>query len=172
MTQWISRFGDKIPQIHDEAYVDISARIIGQVEMAAGSSVWPCAVLRADTNYIRLGEKAAVLDLALVESPEKFPVEIGPGALVSHRAAVHGAIIEPNSLVGIGAIVLDGARIGEGSIIGAGAVVPPGRQIPPNSLVLGIPGKIIRQTTPDDHENLKSQIAELYEKSRQYMAER
>ena len=171
MNQWISRFGNKKPQIHAEAFVDVSARIIGQVEMAAGSSVWPCAVLRADTESIRLGENAAVLDLALVEAPEGFPVEIGPGALISHRAAVHGATIEPNSLVGIGAIVLDGARIGEGSIIGAGAVVPPGKQIPPNSLVLGIPGKVIRQTTPDDHENLKAQIAELFEKSRQYMSE-
>ena len=164
---WITPFGDKVPDIHAEAFVDVSARIIGAVRVDEGASIWPMAVLRADAAEVNVGIRAAVLDLALLESPEGHPVHVGERALVSHGAIVHGAIIESRALVGIGAIVLDGAVIGRGSIIGAGSLVTPRVRIPSNSLVLGVPGKVVRETTPQERQTIMDQLEELYEKSRQ-----
>jgi carbonic anhydrase/acetyltransferase-like protein (isoleucine patch superfamily) len=144
---WITPFGEKIPNI----------------------SIWPMAVLRADAAHVIVGCRAAVLDLALLESPEGRPVRVEEKALVSHGAIVHGAVIESKALVGIGAIVLDGAVVGTGSIIGAGSLVTPRAQVPPNSLVLGVPGKVIRETTPQERQTIMDQLEELYQKSRQLM---
>ena len=165
---WITPYLHKVPQIHSQAFVDVSARIIGDVRLEEGASVWPMAVLRADADSIRLGRRAAVLDLALVEAPERHPVLVGDESIVSHGARVHGAIVEPGALVGIGAILLDGAVVSTGSIIGAGSVVAPRTHVPPNSLVLGIPGKVVRETTPEERKTILAQVEELYEKSRWY----
>lgn len=148
--------------------MDISARVIGDVVVEAGASVWPLAVLRADSAAVRIGAKAAVLDMALVEAPAGYPVSIAEEALISHRAVIHGAHVQPRALVGIGAIVLDGAVISSGSVIGAGSVVPPGTTIPPNSLVMGMPGKVVRTTTEEERALILKQIGELYSKSRLY----
>jgi carbonic anhydrase/acetyltransferase-like protein (isoleucine patch superfamily) len=163
---WITPFGDKTPTIHPSAYVDVSTRIIGDVEVEEGVSIWPMSVLRADSAPIRICRRAAVLDLALLEAPEGHPITVGEEAIVSHGAKIHGAKIESRALVGIGAIVLDGAVISSGSIIGSGSLVTPGTVIPPNSLVLGVPAKIVRQTTEADRENILRQVEELYSKSR------
>ncbi len=163
-----SAYGDKSPVVDKEAWVDISARLLGQVRVERQASVWPMAVLRADSESILLQERAAVLDLALVEAPQGHPVVVGREAIVSHGAKVHGAVLEPCSLVGIGAIVLDGAVVSTGSIVGAGAVVPPGTVIPPNSLVLGVPGKVVRQTTEQERSTIMAQVEELVGKSRVY----
>jgi carbonic anhydrase/acetyltransferase-like protein (isoleucine patch superfamily) len=150
--------------------VDISARIIGDVVVEAGASIWPMAVLRADSDRIRVSRRAAVLDLALLEAPEGHPVVLEEEALVSHGAIVHGARIQSRAIVGIGAIVLDGAVVGRGSIVGAGAVVPPDTRIPPNSMALGVPCRVIRETSPEERERILGQIEELYLKSRRYKA--
>jgi carbonic anhydrase/acetyltransferase-like protein (isoleucine patch superfamily) len=119
----ITPYGKKAPNIHADAYVDISARIIGDVLIEEGASVWPMAVIRADSAEIYIGKRAAILDLALLEAPEGHPVWIEDETLISHGAIVHGARIQSHALVGIGAIILDGAIISTGSIIGAGSVV-------------------------------------------------
>lgn len=167
---FITPAGVKKPEIHPQAFVDVSARVIGEVRLGQGSSVWPMAVLRADSGEITVEPRAAVLDLTLLEAPEGHPVVIEAEALVSHGAMVHGAHVHARALVGIGAIVLDGAEIGSGSIIGAGALVTPGARIPPNSLVLGSPGRVIRETTPQERQNIIEQVEELYRKSRGYMS--
>lgn len=161
-------YGSKRPRVHPSAWVDSSARLLGEVEVAEEASVWPLAVLRADSEAIKVGRRAAVLDLALVEAPEGLPVEIGEEAIVSHGAKIHGAIIEPHCLVGIGAIVLDGAVVSRGCIIGAGAIVPPRSVIPPYSLVLGVPGKVVRSTTEEERAGIVAQVEELLRKSRIY----
>jgi carbonic anhydrase/acetyltransferase-like protein (isoleucine patch superfamily) len=163
---WVTPYQDKLPSIHPDACVDVSVRIIGDVRVEQGASIWPMAVLRADAEMIHVGRGAAILDHALLEAPEGHPVRIGDEALVSHGAIIHGAQIESQSLVGIGAIILDGARVSTGSIIGAGSVVPPGTEIPPGSLVLGVPGKIVRATTAKERASIRDQIQELHEKSR------
>ena len=166
---WITPFDGKTPQVHLDAYLDISARLIGDVAIDRDASIWPMAVLRADCEPIRVGRGAAILDLALLETPQGRPIYIAEDALVSHGAMVHGARVETGALVGIGAIVLDGSTVGAGSIIGAGSVVSPGTQVPPNSLVLGVPGRIIRETTLQERQNVVDQLADLHRKSRRLM---
>lgn len=164
----MSAYGEKSPFVDGEAWVDFSARLLGDVRVEKGASVWPMAVLRADSESIVIRQRAAVLDLALIEAPQAHPVVVGPEAIVSHGAKVHGAVLEPRCLVGIGAIVLDGALVSTGSIVGAGAVVPPKMVIPPNSLVLGVPGKVVRQTTEQERSTMTAQVEELLTKSRVY----
>jgi len=166
----ITPFRHKRPHISPDVFVDRSARIIGDVAIGKGSSIWPMAILRADSESIKIGKKVAILDRVLIEAPRKHPVYIKDGSLISHGAIIHGAHIMPHVLIGIGAIILDGAVIDQGSIIGAGSIVPPGTHIPPHSLVMGIPGKIVRRTTAKERRTILEQIKELYEKSRQYLA--
>jgi carbonic anhydrase/acetyltransferase-like protein (isoleucine patch superfamily) len=168
-TQMVTQLGNAVPLIHDSVYVDPSARIIGSASIAEGVSIWPMAVIRADSSYITIGRHAAILDCAFVESPEGYPVVIEAEALISHGAIIHGACIESHSLVGIGAIVLDGALISSGSIIAAGSFIPAGARIPPNSLVMGTPGRVIREVKPGELANTKKQIELVYQKSRKYM---
>jgi carbonic anhydrase/acetyltransferase-like protein (isoleucine patch superfamily) len=165
---YITPFGGHHPQISPDAFVDISVRIIGRVEIQAGVTIWPGAVLRADDERIVIGQGSAVLDLALIEAPEGKPVIIGENVLISHQACLHGASVESGALVGIGAIVLDGAVVRTGALVGAGAVVPPGTEVPPNTLVLGQPAKPIRALRPAESENLRRQLAELARKASKY----
>jgi carbonic anhydrase/acetyltransferase-like protein (isoleucine patch superfamily) len=167
---FVTAFGDHRPIIATQVFVDRSARLIGQVELAPGSSVWPGAVLRADDARIRVGEGSAVLDMALLEAPQGCPVLIAPEALVSHKACLHGARVERGALVGIGAIVLDGAVVGAGALVGAGAVVPPGMAIPPATLVLGQPAKVIRELRDEERQRTRAQLAEVAAKAAQYLA--
>lgn len=168
MVHLITQYCSKMPTIHGDAFVDRSARIIGDVAVDEGASIWPMAVVRADSAPIHIGRSAAILDLSLVEAPAGHPVFIDEEALVSHRAVIHGAQVQKRSLVGIGAIILDGAVISSGSIIAAGSVVVPGTNIPPNSLVVGMPGRVIRETTEKERNLILEQVRELYAKSRQY----
>lgn len=167
----VSSFDGHNPEIDAHAFVDISARVIGEVGIEEGASVWPMAVIRADSAPIRVGQGSAILDLALLEAPEGFPVEIGPSSIVSHSAVVHGATVETRALVGIGAIVLDGAVVSSGSIVAAGAVVPPKMRIPPDSLVMGAPARVVRETTAEERRRIAEQVEELLRKSRMYLAE-
>jgi len=169
LSSWVTAFGDKVPAIHPDAFLDVSARIIGDVRVDEGASIWPMAVLRADAAEVVVGPRAAVLDLALLEAPEGCPVRVEEESLISHGAIIHGAQIESRALVGIGAIVLENVLISSGSIIGAGSLVTTGTHIPPNSLVLGAPGRVIRRTTTEERQNIKDQVEVLYQKSRQLM---
>jgi carbonic anhydrase/acetyltransferase-like protein (isoleucine patch superfamily) len=163
---WITPYKNKIPSIDSSAFVDISARIIGDVRIGPESSIWPMAVLRGDSAGIILGRRASVLELSLLESPEGYPVVVEEESIISHNAVIHGAKVYSQSLVGIGAIVLEGSIVSSGCIIGAGSVVQPGKVIPPNSLVLGIPGKVVRETSDSERQKILRQVTELYHKSR------
>ncbi|NPA75403.1 MAG: gamma carbonic anhydrase family protein [Euryarchaeota archaeon] len=133
------------PKVHESAYIAPSAVIVGDVRVAEGVSVWDGAVLRGDVSYIVVGKNSNIQDNVVVHVSHGVPTVIGENVTVGHLAMVHAATIHDNVIVGIHAVVLDGAEIGEGSVIGAGSVVTPGTKIPPNSLVLGIPGKVVRQ---------------------------
>jgi carbonic anhydrase/acetyltransferase-like protein (isoleucine patch superfamily) len=132
------------PRVDPSCFVHGSAVIIGDVELAAGCSVWPQAVIRADTTSIRIGEGSNVQDGAVIHCSEGFPVRIGKDVSLGHSCVVHGATIEDRVIVGMHATVMNGATIGQGSIIGANALVREGMAVPPKSLVLGIPGKVVR----------------------------
>jgi carbonic anhydrase/acetyltransferase-like protein (isoleucine patch superfamily) len=161
-------YRDKMPRIEEDVYIDPSSRIIGDVLLKRGSSVWPLCVLRADAEGIVVEEEAAILDKVLIESPRHTLV--GKRALISHGAILHGCTVGEGALIGIGAILLDGVVVGSNAMIGAGSVVSPGMVIPERTLVLGVPGKVIRPLAPEEVEKIKSQVADLREKARHYRA--
>ena len=159
---------EKRPRIEEDVYIDPSSWIIGDVLLKRGCSIWPMCVLRADAERIVIEEEAAVLDKVLIESPTR--TLIGKRALISHGAILHGCTVGEGALVGIGAIVLDRVVVGASAMIGAGSVVSPGMVIPESSLVLGIPGKVIRPLKPEEVERITSQVHDLGEKARRYRA--
>lgn len=129
--------------VPESAFVHPSAVIIGEVSIGNFSSVWPCAVIRADFNSVRIGEYTSIQDNCVIHPTPVNPVEVGSFVTVGHGAVLHGCRIEDEVLVGMNATVLDGAVVGRGSIIGAHALVRENTIVPPNSLVLGVPGRVI-----------------------------
>ena len=127
-----------------------NATIVGDVELSDESSVWFGAVIRGDTEWIRIGKRSNIQDLVCLHADQGVPCTVGEGTTVGHSAVVHGATIGNNVLIGIRAVVLNGAVIGDNSLIAAGAVVLEGQQIPPRSLVAGIPARIVRELTDSD----------------------
>ena len=144
------------PQIDPAAYVSPHAVVIGDVRLAARSSVWPMAVLRGDINYIEIGEGTNIQDGAIVHLAEDLPVRVGKLVTVGHRAILHACTVEDNCLIGMGATILDGAVIGRDSIIGAHALVTKGAQIPPGSLVMGTPAKVVRSLKPEEIADIRT----------------
>lgn len=125
-------------------FIHPSAVVLGQVELADEASVWPTAVVRGDLERIVIGPRSNVQDGAVLHADPGLPTLVGADCVIGHRAVVHGSVLEDAVLVGMGAILLNGVHVGSGSIIGAGAVVPEGTAIPPGSLVLGVPGRVVR----------------------------
>ena len=143
------------PTIADTCYVDISAQIIGDVVLGGCSSVWMNAVIRGDVHSIRVGAHSNVQDCAVLHGMRHlYPVIVGEYVTIGHNATVHGCVVEDCCLIGMGAIIMNNARVGEGSIVAAGAVIPEGMVIPPRSLVTGVPGKVRRELTSDDRDEI------------------
>ncbi len=163
-------FGDKRPIVAADAFVHSSATVIGEVHLHDGSSVWPGAVVRADDARIDIGKDSAIMDLALLEAPKGKPIVVGEGCIVSHAARLHGCVVMADTLVGIGATVLDGAMIGKGCTIAAGALIPPDTKIPQGSFVLGVPGKVMREATSEERKFVKDEILHIAEKVKVYRA--
>ncbi len=142
--------------IDPSAFIHETAVVIGDVHLGARSSIWPTAVLRADHDRIEIGEDTNVQDGAVLHCDEGIPCIVGKRVTIGHRAIVHGALVQDDALIGMGAIVLNKAVVGRGSLIGAGAVVSEGVVIPPDSLVLGVPGKVVKTLTPEMRERMAS----------------
>jgi carbonic anhydrase/acetyltransferase-like protein (isoleucine patch superfamily) len=167
----LRNFGDKKPILGSDVYVDEAATVIGDVHLHDGSSIWPGAVIRADDASVDIGRGTAMMDLSFAEAPKGRPVVVGDGCIVSHGARLHGCSIGNDTLVGLGAMILDGAMVGACSVVAAGTLVPPGTKIPQESFVMGTPAKIVRQTNASDltwlHDELKmiSAKAKIYRSS-------
>ncbi len=144
------------PEVAGSAFVAATAVVIGKVCLGERSSVWYGSVLRGDDEEISVGEDSNIQDLSMVHADPGFPAIVGDRVTVGHRAIVHGATVEDDVLVGMGAILLNGAKIGSGSVIAAGAVVTPGTEVPEGSLVAGIPAKVIREVRDTDREMIQS----------------
>jgi carbonic anhydrase/acetyltransferase-like protein (isoleucine patch superfamily) len=140
----LRKFQEARPNIHPTAYVHPSAELIGRVILKKDASVWPLVVLRGDIEYITVGEQCNIQDSAVVHTSHDTPVILGKGVTIGHAAILHGTRVGPYSLIGMGAILLDGSVIGSECLIGAGALIPENVHIPPRSLVLGVPGKVVR----------------------------
>ncbi len=139
-----------VPQVAEDAYVAPGAMLIGRVHLGPQASVWPGCVLRADIAEIRVGARSNLQDGTVVHLGDEDPTILGEDVVVGHRAVLHGCTIGDACLVGIQATLLDGCRIGPGSVIGAGALVPAGREVPARSLVLGMPGQVVKSLPPDN----------------------
>ena len=139
-----------LPEIGDGVWIAPSASVLGRVVLEAGASIWFGAVLRGDNEEIRVGAGSNVQDNAVLHTDWGFPLRIGANCTVGHKAMLHGCTVGDGSLIGMGATVLNGARIGRGCLIGACALITEGKEIPDGSLVMGSPGKVIRQLDDDD----------------------
>ena len=133
------------PQLHRDCWVAPDANVIGRVVLEADVSVWFGSNLRGDNEVIRVGSGSNVQENCVFHTDPGFPLVVGRNCTIGHRAMLHGCSIGDNSLIGMGAIVLNGARIGCGCLIGAGALIPEGKEIPDGSLVIGAPGRVVRE---------------------------
>ncbi len=146
----IRSFQDFTPQIHPSARLAETAAVIGDVALEENVTIWYGAVLRGDVGPIRIGRGSNIQDNCTVHCTVDVPTVVGENVVVGHGAILHSCTVGDGCLIGMGAILLDGCVIGEGSVIAAGALVPPGKSIPPRSLVMGVPGRVVRQVTEEE----------------------
>jgi gamma-carbonic anhydrase len=141
------------PSVHPSVFVAAGAVIVGDVAIGESSSVWFNVVVRGDIAPIRIGRRTNVQDGSVLHVKSGFPVTVGDEVTFGHGVMAHGCTIEDLCLLGIGCVILDGAVIGRGSVIGGGALVPPGMVVPPESLVVGVPGKVVKDLGHGSAEN-------------------
>ncbi len=161
----IYALGDKRVQVppSDNYWVAPGAQLIGNIHLLENSSVWFNAVLRGDNELITIGENSNVQDSAVMHTDMGFPLTIGRNVTIGHQAMLHGCTVGDNSLIGIGSTILNGARIGRNCLIGAHALVGEGKEIPDNSMVLGMPGKIVRELGADNEKMMVASAAHYVE---------
>ena len=146
------------PTVPESAWVAPSADVVGDVELGEGASVWYNCVLRGDIEPIRIGADTNVQDLTMVHVDEGMPAVVGAGVGIGHRAVIHGCEIADDCLIGMGATILSGARIGRGSVVAANALVTEGTEIPPESLVVGMPGEVVRSVDDELRERIRTTV--------------
>lgn len=156
------------PEVAGDAFVAENATVIGRVRLDAGASVWFNCVLRGDADLLHIGACSNVQDGSVLHADPGFPLQVGENVTVGHMVMLHGCSIGDNSLIGIGAIVLNGAKIGRNCIIGAGALIPEGKEIPDNSLVMGAPGKIVRECGDKERAAIASSAKHYVDNGRRY----
>lgn len=160
----------RTPQVHQSAWIAPNATVIGDVRIGEHASLWFSAVLRADGDAITVGSESNIQDGCVAHADRGVPLSLGSGVTVGHNAVLHGCQIEDDVLIGMGAIVLNGAFVGAGSIIGAGAMIPEGSVIPPGSLVLGVPGRVRRDTTAAERQAIRANARLYVERVRDFIA--
>ncbi|HEU5139976.1 MAG TPA: gamma carbonic anhydrase family protein, partial [Bacillales bacterium] len=147
--------GEKRPKVHSSTYIAPGAHVIGDVELQEKTTVWFNAVLRGDNDTITIGKGSNVQDGTVVHVDEGFPVKVGENVIVGHNVTLHGCTVNDGALIGMGATVLNGAVVGQGALVAAGALVPQGMVIEPETLVAGVPAKVIRKLKDEHTERLK-----------------
>lgn len=153
--QLLDKFLRKTPKLGKGVYIARTAAVLGDVTLGDQASVWYGAVLRGDINRIVLGRGSNIQDNSVVHLAEKYPCILGDYVTVGHSVVLHACTIGDESLIGMGAVILDGAEIGEQCIVGAKALVTQGMKVPPGSMVLGAPAKVVRPLTPKERKSLK-----------------
>jgi carbonic anhydrase/acetyltransferase-like protein (isoleucine patch superfamily) len=168
----VTRFASAglIERLESGAYRAFNAVLTGELELAPQASVWFGSVLRGDDAAIRIGARSNVQDLTLIHADPDVPNVIGEDVTIGHRCVLHGAEVGDRCLIGMGAILLGGCRIGAESIIGAGAVVKENAVIPPRSLVVGLPGKVVREVTDEQVRGILRSAAGYVAKLEQYLS--
>lgn len=160
------------PTVPQSCYVEDTAVVIGDVVLGEDCSVWFNAVIRADVNYIRIGDRTNVQDLCMLHvTHDTHPLIIGSGVTIGHNAVLHGCTVKDRVLVGMGAIIMDGVVIGEDSVVGAGALVVEGTVVPPKSVILGSPARVRRSVTAKELAWIKESADNYVKYARQYLVD-
>ncbi|NIZ12260.1 gamma carbonic anhydrase family protein [Phaeobacter sp. HF9A] len=163
--------GDHRPQIHPDTWVAPDANLIGQVVLEEGASVWFGVTIRADHEEIRVGRGSNVQENVVMHIDAGYPLSIGENCTIGHKVMLHGCTIGENSLIGMGATILNGATIGKNCLIGAGALITENKVIPDNSLVMGAPGKVVREVDAALEAKLAASALHYQENMRRFRAE-
>jgi len=163
--------GDKRVEMHGaHHYVAHDATLVGAITLEADVNIWFKVVIRAENDVVRIGEATNVQDGSVLHVDPGYPLTLGRQVTIGHKVMLHGCTVGEGSLIGINSVVMNGARIGRGSLIGANTLIPEGKEIPEGVLVVGSPGKIVRELRPQERENLLKIAADYVERSRQYKA--
>lgn len=162
----IYALGDNRPACHADTWVAPDANLIGKVVLEEGASVWFGCTIRADHEEIRVGAGSNVQENCVMHIDLGYPLTIGAGCTIGHKVMLHGCTIGENSLIGMGATVLNGAKIGKNCLIGAGALITEGKEIPAGSLVMGVPGKVVRELDEQAIQGLRASALHYQENMR------
>ncbi|MBT3564990.1 gamma carbonic anhydrase family protein [Pseudomonadales bacterium] len=158
----------KLEILGDNYFIADSASVIGSVVMHQNASIWFGAVLRGDNDVITIGENSNVQDLSVLHVDPGFPLTIGKNVTVGHKVMLHGCEIGDNSLVGINSVILNGAKIGKNCLIGANSLISENKVIPDGSLVMGSPGKVVKQLSEDQMKGLEMSALHYVENFKRY----
>lgn len=164
----IYAFEAREPVLDPTVYVAPTASVIGSVRLGVSSSVWFSTVIRGDNDWIEIGDHSNVQDGAVIHTDEGFPTRIGSRVTIGHQALLHSCTVGDESLIGNGATVLDRAVIGRHCLIAARALIPPDAVIPDGSVVMGLPGRVVRQVTADDLARIQGAAARYVDKARAF----
>ena len=151
-------------------YIAKNAEVHGDVHLEQDVSIWFHATIRAEYDYIKVGEGTNIQDGCMLHCDKDFPVIIGQKSTIGHAAIIHGCTVGSNTLIGMGAIIMDGARVGDNCIVGAGALITNGMKIPDGSVVMGSPAKVVRAIKPEEIESNRKSAEEYIILGRQYFA--
>ncbi len=165
----IQKYKDKTPQIGKTTYVAQSADIIGDVVIGEESSVWQNVSIRGDLDSIVIGDKTSIQENSSLHISTGIPLEIGSYVTVGHGVILHSCTVGDNSIIGMGATILDGAVIGENSIVGAGSLVTPGKSFPPNSMIMGSPAKVVRELSIEEQKNNRTHAEHYAHLGKEYL---
>ena len=159
-------------KIHPTAFIAPTAAVMGDVTVGENASLWYHTVVRGDMAPIIIGSDSNIQDGTIVHVDEEVPCTVGQRVAVGHRVILHGCTVADDCLIGMGSVLLNGVTVGAGSVIAAGAVIPEGMQIPPKSLVMGVPGRIIRAVDPALAERVKATWSHYVEEARAHSSGR
>ncbi|MFZ4692617.1 MAG: gamma carbonic anhydrase family protein [Burkholderiaceae bacterium] len=161
----IFKIGTHTPDVDASAYVTDSASVIGNVHLAANTSIWFGAALRGDNELISIGEGSNVQECAVLHTDIGYPLVVGKNVTIGHQAMLHGCTVGDGSLIGIQAVVLDGAVIGKNCLVAAGALVTSGKEFPDNSLIMGSPAKAVRELTQEQINDIQRGVTTYIERA-------
>jgi carbonic anhydrase/acetyltransferase-like protein (isoleucine patch superfamily) len=162
------RLGERVPSVHESAFVAPNAQLIGSVLLEENSSVWFGAVLRGDNELLTIGRDSNVQDLSVLHTDTGILLTLGRGITVGHKVMLHGCEVGDYSLIGINAVVLNRAKIGSYCLIGANALITEGKVIPDGSVVMGSPGKVVRQVSEGERRVLEGSAAHYVQNAKHY----
>ncbi|HLN64333.1 MAG TPA: gamma carbonic anhydrase family protein [Symbiobacteriaceae bacterium] len=167
----LTSFKGEFPQVGRGAYMAPGAQVVGRVTLGPEASVWFNAVVRGDSDTVTVGEGSNIQDNAVVHCDPGFPAVIGAEVTVGHGCIIHGCTIGDHSLIGMGSIILNGARLGEHCLVAAGSLITEGAEFPPGSVIMGRPGKVVRQVGERELAMIRRGAATYREKARLYATE-